>query len=33
MPKKITRETDRAIKWLPDDQIFYVDMNAIGGRR
>ena len=33
MPKKITRETDLAIKWLPDDQIFYVDMNAIGGRR
>ena len=33
MPKKIKRETDIAIKWLPDIQVWQVDMNAIGGRR
>jgi len=33
MPKLIKRETDLAIKWLQDDQVWYVDMNAIGGSR
>ena len=33
MPKKIKRETDIAIKWLPDMQVWQVDMNAIGGSR
>ena len=32
MPKKIKRETDIAIKWLPDIQVWQVDMNAIGGK-
>ncbi len=31
MSKKINRETDLPIKWLKDEQVFYVDMDAIGG--
>ena len=33
MPKKIKRETDIAIKWLPDDQQWFMNARSIGGGR
>ena len=33
MPKLNKRETELAIKWRQDDQVWYVDMNTIGGMR